>query len=120
MADTLVFYKGKPALYLNSYLVNTQGISAEGVELLKNLHVLRLEVEEIMAGCNDAEHLHKCFETWTDIQYLLQDAWKFQRSVLYHMFWTVPKCSCPKMDNRDNYPYGYYTYDTSCPVHGTL
>lgn len=35
----------------------------------------------------------------------------------YH-FWIRPKCTCPKLDNDDRYPYGYYVVNMTCPLHG--
>lgn len=44
---------------------------------------------------------------WAENQYALQRAWGFPEDPNYHRAWWIKGCTCPKMDNDDNYPTGY-------------
>lgn len=57
-------------------------------------------------------------ELWEQTEFLLQELWGFPKDSKYHKFWEMSGCTCPKMDNDDAYPTGYYTRDGSCPLHG--
>ena len=52
-----------------------------------------------------------------EIEFLLQEAWGFDRDEKYHKFWEFPNCQCPDMDNRDRYPSEYYVISGECPIH---
>lgn len=111
-----VVYKGKPQFRLNARLVAQKGLSNEDVEMIKGLHLVRLVIEESMETAEFT--LKELYSDWLENQRQLQKAWKFTLDDNYIRFWEVPQCSCPKMDNEDAYPTGYYTVNCSCPVHG--
>lgn len=56
-------------------------------------------------------------EILEDIEFKLQILWGFPEDRNYHRFWDIQSCTCPKIDNEDNYPEGPYTYSGGCPVH---
>ena len=57
-------------------------------------------------------------EEWEHNEYILQELWGFSLNPNYHMFWEMEGCTCPKYDNLDAYPYGYYVMNAECPIHG--
>ena len=57
-------------------------------------------------------------ELWTQNEYSLQELWGFPKDPNYHKFWEMAGCTCPKMDNEDAYPTGYYIRVGDCPLHG--
>ncbi len=113
----VVFYDGKPVLKLNEKLIETQKCE-ENLEKIKNLHVERLEIEEEMRKETDQIKLIVWNEEYTQIEFELQKAWKFEQDKNFHRFWNRPKCSCPKMDNEDRYPTGNYIVSRECKLHG--
>jgi hypothetical protein len=113
----IVFYNGKPVTALNPRLVAKQGITDEGLEKLKKLHQDRLFIEDEMYKTESPIFLKTLNRTWTTIQFDLQEAWGFEKDAKFHRFWEVPKCTCPKLDAIDNYPYRQII-NMSCPVHG--
>lgn len=118
--EDLTVMVGNCGCVLSASLICQQGLSREEVEYVKHLHKLRLEVEEQMRIA-PTKHILRGFNScWTDLQFLLQDAWKFPRDSTRHRFWEVPRCSCPRMDNEDSYPNRYYTISCNCEVHGDI
>lgn len=115
--DLTVVYKGN-GCRLNARLIQRQGLTEPEVDYIKHLHMLRMEIEEYMRTAPTAYILKGFNECWMDIQRMLQDAWKFDQNDNFIRFWEVPRCSCPKMDNSDNFPLGYYITNQDCEVHG--
>ena len=111
-----VTYKDRVACYLNPYLIEKQNLSEVDVYNIKSLHVDRLAIEDEMKDTDDKVLLKTLTKDWTNIQFLLQDAWGFERDANYHRWWTLPKCKCASMD--DAYPSGHYWYSSECPIHG--
>lgn len=112
-----VVWKGEPKFRLNARLVAQKELTAEEVEVVKLLHTVRLDIEEAMSTAAK-EDLKALYADWHDNQQYLQRAWHFEQNDNFIRFWTVPQCSCPKMDCEDAYPTGYYTVNCGCPVHG--
>lgn len=115
--DLVVTYKGVPKFRLNARLVAQKNLSSDDVEWIKKFHVDRLGIEEVMENASHKD-LKGLYALWYDNQRTLQEAWKFPLNDNFIRFWNVPQCTCPKMDNEDAYPTGYYTVNSSCPVHG--
>ena len=118
MEQLTVYYKGKPALRLNERLLESQGVSEEGLENIKALHVHRLDIEAAMRRARSSKRLKELFATWTGLQFDLQAAWGFPLDVNYHKFWRVPKCICPKLDGDDRLGTPYAVRTVGCPIHG--
>jgi len=112
-----VVYKGQEMFMLNKQLLDRQNCW-ENLEKLKELHVEQLVVYEEMSNTDD-ELLLKMYDSLLDqINTELQREWKFTEDINYIQFWIRPKCTCPKLDNYDRYPYGYYVVNMTCPLHG--
>lgn len=105
---------------LNSHLIKRQGLTEADVLRLKELHLERLKIEDKMRSAPVVE-LKGLFQQWTQNEFLLQDVWKFPRNQNFHRFWDLPNraCTCPDLDNEDNWPTGYYVMNSDCPIHGT-
>jgi hypothetical protein len=104
---------------LNQHLVKKQGLtSADETRILK-LHAEREFIEdELYKTPRGTTQLYKLLNDWTVNQFALQRAWKFPENADYHRWWWIKGCTCPKIDNDDNYPYGYYVRVQDCKYHG--
>ena len=112
-ADLVVWHDGKEHMMLNKGLLDQQNCW-ENLKTIKLLHGLRLMLEDYMAVEATPEGLGE----WTDIQFLLQEAWKFPANAKYHRFWDMKGCTCPKLDNTNAWPTGHYVKKQECPIHG--
>lgn len=90
----------------------------ENLEAIKEAHQLRLAICDMMTETEDWKELQSLAADITECEFHLQDLWKFERDEKFHRFWELPKCQCPRMDNEDSYPIGYYVTNMNCPIHG--
>jgi len=111
---------GEVFTYLNYFLLNKQGIDAGKLAQLKQLHRAKRIIMLAMESTEDPEHLRDLADSITDVEFELQETWGFPQDIRFHMFWQLPKCTCPKMDNFDRYPSGQYVVNKTCPIHGLL
>jgi len=102
---------------INPRLVAKQGISDAQLDVIKDLHVTKFLCEEAMKTA-PVETLKTSQKFLVKIDKSLQLAWGFEYNPNMYRFWDVPRCECPKWDNSDSYPSGYYIINKSCPVHG--
>jgi len=104
---------------LNEQLILQQNLSELEVEQILRLHEYRLTIRAKMRALpSDNPKIKAYAKDLEQIEFLLQDAWKFPRDANFHRFWEVPHCTCPKMDNADAWPSGNYVKTLDCPVHG--
>ncbi len=103
---------------INMNLTNLQYLQLEQVEHIEDLHIKRDNLFDKMAKANDKEKLKEMDKECREIEFALQDAWGFEREGKFHKFWLRPHCCCPKLDNEDRYPTGYYVMSDNCPLHG--
>lgn len=116
-----VYLNGVPKHFINPYLLNQQKCW-NNLEKIKKLHLERLIIYN---GLSQLEGPHKAtppyvktaLKSLTQIEYELQDLWKFKRDKKYHRFWEIPGCECPKLDNEDCYPHRR-VINEGCPYHG--
>lgn len=105
-------------IIINKKLLDSQK-AWDKLPVIKALHKSMMVVKEIMRDTDDIVCL-RSFDKWlTELEYMLQDAWGFERDSKFHRFWDRPKCGCPKMDNDDRWPTGYYVINKSCILHGS-
>lgn len=112
----VVKFRGQEVYYMNKALLDRQNCW-ENLEAIKEAHVRKLTVYELIEKTDDAEYIKKLACTLTDIEFELQGLWKFTLDMNFHRIWEYPKCQCPVMDNRERYPHGHITV-ASCPLHG--
>lgn len=108
----------KVPVSINTRLVSTQGVNEESVENIIKLHKLRSCYCSLMSVTDDKEKLRQLAHFITQIDYQLQKLWNFSQDYLYHRFWELPKCECPKSDNIDTYGTGHRYINPNCPLHG--
>jgi len=113
-SELVVEYYGEEVMLLNKRLLDQQNAWGN-LQLLKDLHWERIRIERTMPKLDANKTL--LLEQWTENQFALQRAWGFPEDAKFHRFWDIPSCGCPKMDNNDAYPTGYYTKSAACILH---
>ena len=104
---------------LNERLILQQNLSESEVAEILRLHEYKLTIRAKMKALPPDNPKIKAYaKDLEQVEFLLQDAWKFERNIHYHKFWEAPHCTCPKMDNDDAWPSGHYVRHLGCPVHG--
>lgn len=128
-----VVYEGKPVIRLNEGLVLRQGVTDEGVELLKDKHCVRLFIEDVMRVAIDIHTfcgeeyneeyenvMRRLFSHWQLNQFQLQSLWGFPQDKYYHNSYVLPGCRCTnKLDNMDSLGSSmrYHNVGDVCPFH---
>lgn len=103
---------------LNSDLVKKQKLSADDIELLKSSHVMRAMIFRVMRNTDNKAVLKRFAKMFKNLEYLQQGLWKFKIDKSFHQWFDVPKCSCPKLDNRELNGTETCIIDFKCIVHG--
>jgi hypothetical protein len=103
---------------LNQNLISRQGLSDIDVDMIKKLHIVRGCYCNLIENIDDKEDLKSIRDIITQIDFKLQELWNFPQDVIYHRFWELPKCDCPKLDNIDTYGTGHRYINTNCVFHG--
>lgn len=111
-----VEYDGKKVV-INKRLLDLHD-KWDKLPLIKAIHMSKMVIEKMMMETDDVSCLRDLDELLTEEEFRLQNAWGFDRDIKFHRFWDRPKCKCPKMDNDDRYPTGYYVIVSNCPLHG--
>jgi len=101
----------------NPELAAKRNISIETIEKINNLHVLREKIYYEMIR-EEEKRLPFYDDELNKIELELQELWGFEMNTDYIKFWERPRCECPKIDNDDAYPSGFYTINENCPLHG--
>jgi hypothetical protein len=115
--ELTVKYKGKPHYMLNKRLLDSQ-LAWDNLQKIKHAHWLKLMINDMILETDNEILMRSLAKDLTLIEFELQELWKFPLDGNFHRFWEAPKCTCPKLDNEDNYPIGYYTVNLTCPLHG--
>ena len=104
-------------IILNQKLVKQQNLSPKDIDLLQDLHKeMQILKDKPLSEITDIPEYIAQIE---NLEYAMQDAWKFTRDKTYHTHWfTDPKCLCPKLDNFDLRGVNRRIITTSCPLHG--
>jgi len=115
--DLAIYHNGEISSFLNIRLVEKQQLDQVAIETLKKLHAQHSQIDLLMAEIDDAKTLRHLFRLRTLLECEIQETWKFDLDWRMHRWYECPKCTCPRMDNRDDAPYRLWL-DNSCPVHG--
>ena len=94
-----------------------QLLNANQIQAINLMHVAREAM--LTAANNDVKSAQAIYPSWLALETALQRLWGFSENINYVRTWTYPHCSCPKIDNEDSYPHGYYVSSGSCPIHGS-
>ena len=103
---------------LNKNLISSQNIDGYDVVKLLKLHQIKNCFFNLAEKFDDKSDLKYISEIVTEIEFQLQNVWRFNQDLVYHKFWELPKCSCPKMDNEDVYGTGHRYINSNCIYHG--
>lgn len=115
--DYAVYYGDRIVYYISHQLVKSQGVQSK-LEKIKEVHQLKLAILDLMANPQSQKELKQLALDIQECEFELQELWGFSKDARFHKFWELPKCTCPKIDNADAYPTGYYIYSDNCPIHG--
>jgi hypothetical protein len=110
--------KGVQIMAHNPRLADQQGLDQLSRDIIDNLHNYRSLLENEVNFHNTDLTQKELYDLWFSNEKLLQKLWKFDDNEDYIKFWNFPACTCPKMDNNDNYPHGRYVRVQTCPIHG--
>ena len=106
---------------LNTKLIEQQNLTSQEVAIITELHELMDKIFAEMEATEDPTRLQECVQTVEDIEFLLQEAWRFPKNRDYHCWWyQVPKCQCPWMDNQERWGTNSRIISGACPLHGTI
>ncbi len=116
----------------NPRLADKQDVGEFERKLIDKLHILRYllnaNVSELYQKYQKSKQkkkkellkqlINSNYEEWIENERVLQKLWNFEENDNFIKFWDFPACSCPHMDNNDNYPTGYYIKSQTCIIHG--
>jgi hypothetical protein len=101
---------------VNDKLLKKQGVE-NNLELILELHKIRSQIFDTMAATTNMTVARMLDRLCQEIEFELQDAWKFPRDARHHRFWLRPHCTCPQMDNAERAGTGYCIISNDCPLH---
>ena len=90
----------------------------KNLDKIKNCLLEKLKIYDLIEN-SDIE-LDKYYKKLTDIEYNLQLLYGEEEDKSFHKFWETPKCTCPKIDNLENYPSDKPFFDKKCPIHKNI
>jgi hypothetical protein len=103
---------------INLKLAEKQKLSQETIKNIEKLHEEVQLILNAMKVTDDKNQLQQLSDDWHNLQFKLQKLWGFKEDINYHPWWELPKCTCPKLDNNDAWPTGFYCKIQDCPIHG--
>ncbi len=116
----IIEYLGR-TIYLNKDLIEKLDLTDKRVNDIKQLHrqIISCDISITKTVTSGGQaHLDFLLAHWERLQFDLQEAWGFTKDKRYHRFWELTSCNCPKADNEDSYPSGYYFISGKCALHG--
>lgn len=108
---------------LNVDLAKEKGLTKEVIAKIRDVHDRKLQVIDCMEAMDPAEDMQFLSEGvkyLEECEYELQELWGFPKDARMHKFWLAPHCTCPQMDNEDDYGTGMMHIDIKCPLHGHI
>jgi len=117
--DLNIRYKGISRGLLNDKLAKSQQLTQADADRIKKVHCKIYRLHERIVRTNDAYSLKALALLMQRLEFKLQQYWKFKPDARKHYLWLyLPKCSCPKSDNRERIGTGSFIIDQECPLHG--
>ena len=89
--------------------------SKKNLTKLKGCLLEKLKIYDTIENSDD--NLSQYYKKLTDIEYNMQLLYDEDEEISYHRFWETPKCTCPKIDNLENYPSETPIFDENCLIH---
>lgn len=117
MKETLDFSNNR--YNLNESLAISQGLCQENFDKLILLYDDLKDIIKKIESESETEIIKKLVVQIIELEYTIQETWKFERNADMHYFTFIPRtCKCPKLDNMDYRGTPYRLYNTDCPIHG--
>lgn len=110
---------GQILYIINPFILN-QHNAWDNLEEIRDMHTLKHVIFLDIEQETNPKRLKELDLAVQEVEFQLQDLWGFPRHAGFHKFWNRPKCTCPKLDNEDNYPTGFYVINKECPLHGNV
>ena len=105
---------------LNESLLRKQRINEEDENLIRVSHTLKDGLFKKMSETDDKEELRTLAKLVENLEFIQQKLWGFPLDESFHLWYLVPKCTCPKMDNREATGVKNHRIIVSdCPIHWT-
>jgi len=111
----------------NTRLARERGLSEIEMNKLQKLYNRVNEIFEVQRAYIDEgiKPDSKLLRSWDqmlhDIEYKIQEIWKFNKDKKFHHYWfEQPFCKCPKMDNQERVGVGNFIINCECPIHGHM
>ena len=76
-------------------------------------------VTEIVNATEDKNELIDLANSVSDLEYQMQYVWGFNLDSKVHDWFNVPKCTCPKSDNKERKGTKYKIHNQKCLIHGS-
>ena len=120
MINCELIREGKKAIFLNSRLVQRQGLNQDVVLDILACHAALDDIIEECAATPLEQWVDSAPKRIEEIEFEMQRLWGFTQDANYHTHWMrIPGCACPKIDNTDPMYYGAgKIISGGCPVHG--
>lgn len=115
--DCIIRVKGVQVDALNFHLAVRQGLTKEKVLELVKLHHMKDALYKRMRRSCKPETLRIMAAEVVEIFLEQQKLWNFPQDPNFHDWYEMPKCECPKMDNRDLKGTKYRIFSGKCPIH---
>lgn len=113
-----VYHNGKFAYSLNEKLAVRQGVTDQEMFYLVELHIAKLANFDLMQATTSRLELRSLASIIEWVEFEMQRNWHFPINKDFHEWYLVPKCTCPRMDNRDRRGTPYRIVNATCLVHG--
>jgi len=98
-------------------LVERQNVSEETLGHIKETHRMRRALCKKMEQTDNVSELVELAKQITNLEYVQQQLWGFSEDCSYHHWFNVPKCTCPKADNKEAMGSPQQIISHDCPIH---
>lgn len=105
---------------INLRLARERNLSVDDILSIERLHAFRDSIHNSLEGLHATKQRELVYDVGQllfKIEGSLQALWKFDYNINFYKFWNVPMCKCPKCDNEDAFPIGYYRVSHDCWLH---
>jgi len=112
---------GEIIAYLSPNWALKQNLNIEDLDKIVLLHNKLYDLFDEIELCEE-KHLFSIYaKKVQEIEFELQDAWKFERDATKHIWWyQIPHCECNTIDNQELWGIDQIIVNKNCPIHGNL
>lgn len=112
-----VYFEGKLITLINKNMIESQGVSDENLELIKECVIDRIKIFKLMEATDSIIELLNYASEVETLEYKQQRLWGFPEDYTFHRWFEVPKCKCPTLDNADRIGTVERNVSVQCPIH---